>query len=205
MISDQDNQLIRAWRRGELSDSDALKFEARLFVEPELLHAVEIDQSMAAALNEGAQPVPAGPPVRRRRHRLAPSAQLLLAASVGAVAVLPFVTDRDAPEPVAQGIEWVSVSNLRATVDAVLTLQPDPAVALIALDLAVEGQAPIDVELVDLRGVSTGVHIKNLLPRDGAVGFAFQRHALSAGDYRIRLSREGRGEVAPDVVLRYQP
>lgn len=204
MISDRDNQLIRAWRRGELSESDAMQFEARLFVEPELLQAVEIDQSMASALNQGSHAVPALAPARRRR-RMAQGAQLLLAASVGAVAVMPFMSDQSARQPAAQSIEWVSVSNMRATSDAVLVLQPDPEIDLIALDVAVEGQAAIDVALVDLRGGETGVHAEQLLPRDGAVGFAFQRHALPPGDYRLRLSREGRGQVAPDVVLRYQP
>lgn len=206
MISDQDNRLIRAWRRGELSQDEAMAFEARLFLEPELLQAVEIDQSMAAALSH----VETRPGPRRlesrARQRVNQGAQLLLAASVGAAVVLPFALDLAGSGPQAQGVEWVSVSNRRsASAEPVVLLQPSHGAELIALDIAVMDEAVVDVELYDLRGVSTGVRAAELEPRDGSVGFAFRRDALAAGDYRIRVSRDGHALASPEVILRYQP
>ena len=206
MISDQDNRLIRAWRRGELSEDDAMAFESRLFLEPELRQAVEIDQSMAAALSH-VESRPASRRVESRaRQRVNQGAQFLLAASVGAAAVLPFALDLGNAGNHAQAVEWVSVSNRRsAATDAVMLLQPAQGTQLIALDIAVTDEQPVDVELFDLRGVATGVRAETLSPRDGSVGFAFKREALAAGDYRVRVSRDGHALASPDVTLRYQP
>lgn len=206
MISDQDNRLIRAWRRGELSQDEALAFEARLFLEPELLQAVEIDQSMAAALSHVETRSGSRRLETRSRSRVNQGAQFLLAASVGAAAVLPFALDLGESGPQAQAVEWVSVSNRRSvSAESVVLLQPSPGTELIALDIAVADDGTVDVELYDLRGVSTGVRAHDLAPRDGSVGFAFRRGALAAGDYRVRVSRDGHALASPEVILRYQP
>lgn len=217
MITEQDNALMRAWRRGELDEDTAVAFEQRLFLEPELLRAVEIDQALASGLRQPPPPasaVPASPPPEfaparpQRRRRLPLPLQWALAAGLGAAVVWPWTAEWRAPPPSALSVEWVSLAARRGVNEqTVIRVAPSPGIEWVALDLQVGVEHPIDLAVVSLDGRVSALQVRGLQPRFGAVGVGFARHALAAGSYRLQLadSRNGAPLEGAPLIVDYQP
>jgi hypothetical protein len=234
MISHSDNLLLRAWRRGELDDASAHAFETRLFFEPWLAEAAEADQALEAGLRAHPSQAPAvragrsqptgsdehgaskagaqaeasaARPEQARRSRRQPPWAMLLAAGLGAAAVLPFAQLGPSTPEWRGNVEWVSVDVRRGTADAEpMLVAPRPSTELIAMELpAPAGAAPLTVRLLGERG-DTALELAGLQPVDGIVSLAFPRDALAAGLYRIEF-RSGSDEniASPALSFRYRP
>lgn len=191
-LSAQDNALLRAWRLGEL-DADACRaFEQRLFFEPDLLDAAHADLAIADGLGDRSDTVT---PVRQGQTiRWWPQ---LVAAGLGAMAVLPFAWHDEPPATaLSANVEWVSLDVRRGDDARVpLLVQPRATTRLVALEVALPGVQSGSYEL-RLRAVGDDgderLHeIADVHAADGMLSLAFARDALPPGTYRIEIRRSG--------------
>lgn len=199
MLSDQDNRLLRAWRRGELDAQASHTFETRLFLEPDLLRAAQLDQALA----EGLADAPAARPGRRRASTRALGG-LALAAGLAGLAIWPMLPRT--PGPLSTGnIEWVSV-DVRRGAEAPMLVAPRASTRLLAMELPAPGAGVYDVVLLPAEGGRAPLRISQLTAADGVLSLAFERGALEAGDYRIELRAHGNaGEPLATLGFRYRP
>lgn len=236
MISRSDNLLLRAWRRGELDEASAHAFETRLFFEPWLAEAAETDQAIEAGLQADpcggkgpddlarprapavAAPTPGAPsdpratggphPAGATRSRRQPPWAMLMAAGLGAAAVLPFAQFGPSAPEWRGNVEWVSVDVRRGVADAEpLLVAPRASTELVAMELpAPAADAPLTVRLLAEHGHPV-LELPGLQPVDGIVSLAFPRHALAAGVYRIefRSGSDGTAVAGPALSFRYRP
>lgn len=208
-ISDSDNALLRAWRRGELDPGQTHAFETRLFLEPDLVEAARLDQAMAEAMPAAVEPARiAAAPATPRPWRAGGPWSLLLAASVGALAVLPFALDRG-QSPMALGnLELISVDVRRSSTSEPLLVAPRAGAQLVALEVPAPGDlvGPYTLSLVTLDAGAAALSVGGLQASDGRLSLAFAREALAAGDYRIEIMGAG-GQRADSTSLRirYRP
>lgn len=233
MISRSDNLLLRAWRRGELDEASTQAFETRLFFEPWLAEAAEADQALEAGLREHAalaadeiaqgapsagdaptagRPAVAGDQRSARRDqagrsRRQPPWAMLLAAGLGAAAVMPFAQLGPSAPEWRGNVEWVSVDVRRGIADAEpLLVAPRASTGLVAMELpAPDAPAPLTVRLVAEQG-GAAFELAGLHPVDGIVSLAFPRDALAAGVYRIEFRGSDDDAVASsELSFRYRP
>jgi len=201
-LSDADNLQLRAWRRGELDADSTRAFETRLFFEPALLDAAQLDQTLAAGI--AAQPGTAEPVVDASRRL--PPWSLLLAAGLGAAAVLPLALPGGSPG-VHANVEFVSVDVRRGSVD-LLQVTPQTTTGMLAMRLPVpeDMRGPVAARLVPLDGGGAVLRVDNLRPQHGMVTLGFAPEAVAAGDYRVEL-RDARDDGWRDsgLALSYQP
>lgn len=205
-ISDSDNALLRAWRRGELDAAQADAFETRLFLEPDLVEAARLDQALAEGLPAVAAPAVSAPAARPRRS--AGPWSMLLAAGVGALAVLPFALDGGQPPPAVGNIEWVSVDVRRSSSSEPLLVAPRANAQLVALEVPAPGDlvGPYTLSLVAMDAGTAALSVDGLQASDGRLSLAFARDALAAGDYRIEVGdAEGRRAAGESLRIRYRP
>jgi hypothetical protein len=202
-ISDSDNLLLRAWRRGELDDATRHAFETRLFLEPTLLEAAQIDQAFDAGIQHTLPRAANESPAPRLRQRSWPA--LAAAAAVGALAVLPFLFLMQPAEELRGNVEWVNVDVRRSTAAEPLLVQPRPATGVVALEVpAPAGVAgPYRARLRGIDGNPAVLDVTDLHPADGVLSLAFSRNALPAGVYAIEISGEA-GDSAPAAPLRFR-
>jgi hypothetical protein len=202
MLSEQDNRLLRAWRRGELGDEASQAFEVRLFLEPDLLRAAQLDQALAEGLAD-CGPVPSRRVAASRRRALG---GLALAAGLAGLALWPLLPS--APGALTAGnIEWVSV-DVRRGQDAPMLVAPRASTQLLAMELpAPIGSEVFDVLLQAQHGGQAPIHFSQLRAEDGVLSLAFERAALGAGVYQLEIRRHGvDGEPpASRLSFRYQP
>jgi hypothetical protein len=204
-LSDSDNRLLRAWRRGELDEDHTQSFEERLFFDPALAEAANIDMALEAGLR--ASPPLARPtqtPVRPRRRLV----ELLAAAAVGAMAVLPLTMTLapQAPQPAGASIEWVGLSARRDLQSEPQLVAPRAGTGMVAIELAVAAVdgTPVAVRLDGAHG-GTVLQAGQLQVRDGAVTFAFARDAVPVGVHSVEVfDLAGNRQQAP-LLIRYQP
>jgi hypothetical protein len=204
-LSDTDNLLLRAWRRGELDDAARHAFETRLFLEPTLLEAAQIDQAFDAGINRAlpgaANEVPA--PTMRRSSWPA----LAAAAAVGALAVLPLMFLAQPPQELRGNVEWVNVDVRRSTSAEPLLVQPRPTTGVVALEVPAPAgsSGPYRARLRGLEGSPVVLDVPDLHPADGVLSLAFSRNALPAGVYAIEISGEDGAAPAAALRIRYRP
>ncbi|MBD8525861.1 hypothetical protein [Pseudomarimonas arenosa] len=203
-LSPQDNAAIRAWRRGEMNESEAEAFETRLFLEPELLEAAKLDQQIEHGLRAAGNDLLK---VKSQPNRLIRQAlPLALAAGLGALAVLPLsALLQKGPESHAN-VEWVSLDVRRGIADLPL-IAPRADTELVALEIGAPSDAPrFDVELRDRRSQDLLLSFEALTASDGLISLAFARDALTNGEYRVRVFEQGRRDQAGlELSFRYQP
>jgi len=205
LLSDQDNRLLRAWRRGELDAAAAQDFETRLFLEPDLLRAAELDQGLAQGLAGDLRTGEQAP--RRRRRRFAGALGLALAAGVAGLTVWPMLPQTlSTPAPMGN-VEWVSLDVSRSTASP-MRVAPRTETRLVAMELGTPTRE--GVYSVDIRHRADGrpaLSVSNLNASDGLVSLAFERSALAAGDYLVELRSPGGGDSPPlrSMAFRYQP
>lgn len=203
VLSDQDNRLLRAWHRGELDEDASHAFETRLFLEPDLLRAAQIDQALREGITEqrpAAQPKPAFRPGRRALGGLA------LAAGLAGLAVWPMLPR--GPEALTAGnIEWVSV-DVRRGADEPMLVAPRASTQLLAMEIPAPADGQLfDVQLVPDDGSKPPVRLSQLSADQGVLSLAFERAALTAGVYRIEVRPHGSAESQPvnRLAFRYRP
>jgi hypothetical protein len=205
-LSDADNRLLRAWRLGELDAQRAQSFEERLFFDPALSEAANIDMALEAGLRDTLRPEPLHAPrqpATRRRRRMV---ELLAAAAIGALAVVPFTAAPPTSQPVSSNIEWVSLSARRDLQAEPQLVAPRAGAELITLEVAVAA-ADGDAVSVRLDGAHGGTLLQadRLQVRDGAVTLAFARDALPPGVLSVEvIGSSGQRQQAP-LLIRYQP
>ncbi|HEX5757495.1 MAG TPA: hypothetical protein VFY12_14250 [Arenimonas sp.] len=191
-LSAQDDALLRAWRLGEL-DADACRaFEQRLFFEPELLDAARADLAITDGLRDRSDtitPVQGAPAIRWWPQ--------LVAASLGAMAVLPFAWRDEAPATaLSANVEWVSLDVRRGDAARVpMLVQPRATTRLVALEVALPEVLSGPYQL-RLRAIGSGdddrLHeVADVHAADGMLSLAFARDALPPGTYRIEIRRAG--------------
>lgn len=204
-LSPQDNAAIRAWRRGEMNEIEAEAFETRLFLEPDLLEAAKLDLQLEQGLREvGEGALRSRPGIGSGLIRQA--LPLALAAGIGALAVLPLsALLRSAPEGHAN-VEWVSLDLRRGAADLPL-IAPRADTELVAVEIsAPSGAKQFDIELRDRRSQDLVLSFDSLTETDGLISLAFDRHALAAGEYRLRVFEHGqRDQAGSELGFRYQP
>jgi hypothetical protein len=209
-LSTADNLLLRAWRRGELDPDACHAFETRLFFEPALLEAAQLDQALEAGLRDTAPTAPMFGNADPRLRRPPPPWAMLLAAGLGAAAVLPFALR---PDPAAEwqgNVEWVSVDARRGTADAEpLLIAPRASTGLVARELPAPAAArgPLTVRLLLADDSAPVYELGGLHAVDGIVSLAFPREALGAGVYRVEFRDGGDGSAlaGPALSFRYRP
>lgn len=201
-LSDQDNRQLRAWRRGELDDEASHAFETRLFLEPDLLRAAQLDQALRDGMAD--QPRPAATPRRIPSRALG---GLALAAGLAGLAVWPLLPRT--PETLSTGnVEWVSI-DVRRGAETQMLVAPRASTRLLALEIP----APAGGELFDvsLKPQSEGhapIQISQLSAEDGVLSLAFERGALSEGAYAIEVRAHGSEESSEPLSrlgFRYRP
>ncbi len=209
-ISNADNLLLRAWRRNELDPAAADALETRLFFEPDLLAAAQSDQHLSSALASEASAstqVAAAPmvakavPVSNKQPW-----SLLLAAGLGALAVLPFVNQGPAPTAVGN-IEWVSVDVRRGSDSEALLIAPRATASLVVIEVPAPADisGPFTLSLVAAADGQIPIILPGLHATDGLLSLAIPRDALAGGDYRIEVATAA-GVVAGEALrVRYQP
>ncbi len=207
LLSDADNTLLRAWRRGELDDAQAEALEARFFLEPGLAEAARADQLIAEGMP--AEPIAAPGGVEPRVHPRPRSVlPLLLAAGFGAAAVLPFaLRQADPPAAALANVEWVSLDVRRSSDDAPLQVAPRAGAGLVVLEVPAptEVNGPFRARIIDESG-ETALEIAGLLAADARLSLAFAREALAPGRYRIEVARgEGAMTSGVPLLIDYRP
>jgi hypothetical protein len=204
-LSSSDNALLRAWRLGQLDPSAADAFETRLFFEPGLAEAARLDQGLAAGLAAGAANEPRLSSTVPQPNANRPWS-MLLAAGLGALAVLPFAGQQSSPTAVGN-IEWVSVDVRRGAEDALLVApRADAELVVIELPAPSAGGGPFDLRLTTLADGQVALSIDGLLASsDGLLSLAMARDALPAGDYRIEIVAADGIAVGESLRIRYQP
>lgn len=202
MLSEQDNRLLRAWRRGELGDEASQAFEVRLFLEPDLLRAAQLDQALGDGLAENG-PAPA---IRAQTSRRRALGGLALAAGLAGLALWPLLPS--APGALTAGnVEWVSV-DVRRGQDAPMLVAPRASTQLLAMELpAPELGEVFDVVLQPEHGGQAPIHFSQLRADGGVLSLAFERAALDPGVYQLEIRRHGAesGLPASRLSFRYQP
>jgi len=217
-LSHADNLQLRAWRRGELDPAAAEALETRLFFEPALAEAAAADQLLAAGLQaqaasndgnslpkEGAR---AGLQAREFGSAQRGPWSLLLAASLGALAVLPFATTTDPLPPSAMAnVEWVSVDVRRSSAQDALLIAPRANAQLIVIELAAPDSTPgpFSVNLVPATSGQSPIRLGRVDANDGVLTLALARDALASGDYRIDIAGSDGNAVGEPLRIRYQP
>jgi len=209
LLSDQDNLLLRAWRRGELDEAKALEFETRLFFEPALLEAAKLDQALEACFREAPALLAGNASGKTWRRHWERGWPLLLAASVGALAVLPF-RHADVQSPVLGNVEWVAVDVRRnGGTETPFLVAPRDSADLVVIEIPAPRGAtgPFRLRLTGLDDRQVALELDKLQAADGVLSLAFTRDALAAGVYRVELAVAGeRSAFAPtDLSFRYQP
>jgi hypothetical protein len=203
-LTDSDNALLRAWRRGELDEASRHAFEMRLFLEPTLLEAAQLDQGFEAGLRQGL-PVAANDPGIGRPRRWT----LLAAAAVGALAVLPFLHMTPPGEPLRGNVEWVTVDVRRSSgASEPMLVEPRAATGVVAMELpAPAGAGPYRARLRGIDGSQAMLDVTGLHAADGVLSLAFARDALPAGTYLIEIRGGGATDelVAAPLSFRYRP
>ena len=204
-ISNADNLLLRAWRRNELDPVAADALEARLFFEPDLLAAAQSDQQLTSALTKKPNALPQ---VEAKSAPL-PSKQpwsLLLAAGLGALAVLPFVNLGQAPVAVGN-IEWVSVDVRRGGDDEALLVAPRATASMVVIEVPapVSLNGPFTLSLVAAADGERPIVLPGLHASDGLLSLAFPRDALAGGDYQIEVATAAGVVPGEALRVRYQP
>lgn len=233
-LRQSDDLLLRAWRRGEMDAAAEDAFEARLFFEPDLLASAQADQAMeeglrlvtkespellaqdattAASSDESAVasavPQATSASVSRRRPLVAGPWSMLLAAGLGAAAILPFAGQlQTGPQP-AGNLEWVSLDVRRGVDSAPLTVAPRASAGVVAMELAAPAgaTAPLTLRVIEVGSDTAVMVIPGLEPSDGLISFAFARDQLAAGDYRIEILGSGNrvAEGSDSLLIRYRP
>lgn len=210
-LSDGDNRLLQAWRRGELDDEASHAFETRLFLEPDLLRAAQIDQALADGLRDdtaattGSSPAPRRSQVRRQRS--VAWTGWALAAGLAGVAVWPMLGEQGAPTSVGN-VEWVSLDVRRGSEDLPV-VAPRAETGLVALELG--APSPSGRYAVHFSHRDSGdpaLSVSDLMASDGLLSLAFERNALPAGDYLIELRAADAPATAPaasSLAFRYRP
>ena len=183
-LSNEDNRLLRAWRNGELDEPAAHDLEARLFFEPDLLQAAQIDQDIQEGIERIDPPRPAMQP-----QRLWP---LLAAASIGAMAVMVPVAYQSAnqtPSPMLGNVEWVRLDYVRGDSPAPTLISPTAGAGAIVIEVP----APAGKGTFEARVVADNPHggiplvSQELVAIDGALTLVLPRGALADGDYRVEI------------------
>lgn len=207
LLSDADNALLRAWRRGELDDAQTEALEARFFMEPGLAEAARADQLIAEGMPAEVIAAPGGvePRIHPRPRSVLP---LLLAAGFGAAAVLPFaLRQTDPPAAALANVEWVSLDVRRSSDDAPLQVSPRAGAGLVVLEVPAptEVSGPFRARILDESG-ATALEIAGLLAADARLSLAFAREALAPGRYRIEVARaEGTMTSGVPLLIEYRP
>jgi hypothetical protein len=202
-LSDADNLLLRAWRRGELDEATRHAFETRLFLEPTLLEAAQIDQGVDAGIRHGLPMAANETPAPAPRQRSWPA--LAAAAAVGALAILPFMYMMQPTQELRGNVEWVNVDVRRSTTSEPLLVQPRASTGVVALEVpAPAGIAgPYRARLRGIDGSPAVLDVSDLHSADGVLSLAFSRNALPAGVYAVEISGEG-GAAAGAAPLRFR-
>jgi len=204
-ISNADNLLLRAWRRNELDAVAVDALEARLFFEPDLLAAAQSDQQLTHALASEPSAESALPARSVRRASKQPWS-LLLAAGLGALAVLPFVNQ--GPAPTALGnVEWVSVDVRRGSDSEALLIAPSATASLVVIEIPAPANTsgPFTLSLVAAPGGERPIVLHGLLATDGRLSLAVPRDALAGGDYRIEVATAEGVVPGEGLRVRYRP
>jgi hypothetical protein len=210
-LSDADNRLLQAWRRGDLDAEASHAFETRLFLEPDLLRAAQIDQALADGLRDEAATTTGSSPAPRRgdtaRRRTVAWTGWALAAGLAGVAVWPMLGELGVPAPVGN-VEWVSLDVRRGSDDLPL-VAPRAETGLVALELgapAASGRYAVHFRHRD--SGAPALSVSDLTASDGVLSLAFERNALPAGDYVIELRAAEVPATAPaasSLAFRYRP
>lgn len=209
-LSDADNRLLQAWRRGDLDAEASHAFETRLFLEPDLLRAAQIDQALADGLRDDATTTGSSPAPGRshaRRRRTVAWTGWALAAGLAGVAVWPMLGEQGAPAPVGN-VEWVSLDVRRGS-DDLPVVAPRAETGLVALELgapAASGRFAVHFSHRD--SGAPALSVSDLMASDGVLSLAFERNALPAGDYVIELRAAEAPATAPaasSLAFRYRP
>lgn len=202
LLSDDDNRQLRAWRRGELDEDASQAFETRLFLEPDLLRAAQIDQ----ALREGLADSSGQRLQRRSRFPARALGGLALAAGLAGLAVWPMLPR--GPQAVSTGnVEWVSVDVRRGAEEPML-VAPRASTRLLAMELPAPASGELfDVSLVPADGGEPPIHLSQLRSEQGVLSLAFERAALGAGTYHIEVRAHGSVGSQPlnRLSFRYRP
>jgi hypothetical protein len=204
-LSDADNLLLRAWRRGELDEATRHAFETRLFLEPTLLEAAQIDQAMDAGITHGLSTAANEAPAPSPRPRTWPA--LAAAAALGALAVLPFMFLMQPQDALRGNVEWVNVDVRRSTAAEPLLVQPRASTGVVALEVPAPADlaGPYRARLRGIDGPRTVLDVTDLHPADGVLSLAFSRQALPAGVYAIEISGDDGVAAATPLRFRYRP
>ena len=210
-LSDADNRLLQAWRRGDLDAEASHAFETRLFLEPDLLRAAQIDQALADGLRDDQASITGGSSAPRRsgarRRRTVAWTGWALAAGLAGVAVWPMLGERGAPGPVGN-VEWVSLDVRRGS-DDLPVVAPRAETGLVALELgapAASGRYAVHFSHRD--SGAPALSVSDLMASDGVLSLAFERNALPAGDYLIELRAADAPTTTPpasSLAFRYRP
>ena len=205
-LSPQDNARVRAWRRGEMAEDEALAFETRLFLEPDLLEAAKLDQQLEQGLRDLGAKAAIGDQPRPTSGLMRQALPLALAAGLGALAVLPISALLQSGPQSHANVEWVSL-DLRRGLDDIPLVSPRAETELVALELGAPSDATLfDIEVRDRRSQDLVLSFDSLSASDGLLSLAFARSALDAGEYRVRVFEHGRrGQPGLDLAFRYQP
>jgi hypothetical protein len=202
-LSSSDNALLRAWRLGQLDASATDAFEARLFFEPDLAEAARLDQGLAAGLAAANEPRLTAAAPRPGVNR---PWSMLLAAGLGALAVLPFAGTQSPPEVIGN-VEWVSVDVRRGAENALLVApRADADLVVIELPAPSAGDGPFNLRLMAIADGSAALSIEGLrASSDGLLSLAMARNAVPAGDYRIEIVAADGVLAGESLRIRYEP
>jgi hypothetical protein len=184
---------------------------------PELLSAADLSadeesegravaESTLAAATVGDSHANAGR--RRRRPIVAGPWSMLLAAGLGAVAILPFASQFQSAPQATGNLEWVSIDVRRGAESEPLLVSPRASAGVVAMELAAPAgaTAPLTLSLIAVDSGEPTMVIAGLEPSDGLLSFAFARDQLPAGDYRIEIvGGEGLLGNGESMVIRYVP
>lgn len=202
-LSDEDNRLLRAWRRGDLDEEASLAFETRLFLEPGLLRAAQIDEAMAGGLGDEAQ---GRQPGREPAWPWKLVAGLALAAGMAGAVLWPL--RQDTPTLLAAGkVEWVSLDVRRGGGEPMM-VAPGPDTRLLALEVPVPGgdDGLYDLSVIPATGGQAPIQVSRLSAEQGMLNLAFEREALPPGVYFVEIRAHGEQEGQPlqKLAFRYR-
>lgn len=201
-LSNEDNRLLRAWRNGELDEPAAHDLEARLFFEPDLLEAAQIDQDIQEGIERIDPPRPVMQP-----QRLWP---LLAAASIGAMAVMvpvAYQSSNQTPSPMLGNVEWVRLDSVRGTGNVVPTLvNPTSETGAIIIEVpAPAGDGPFIATVVSSAGGEAPLTAQELVAIDGALTIVLPKSALKSGTYSVRVSSPSSDKPEISLPFRFEP
>jgi hypothetical protein len=204
LLTDEDNRQLRAWRLGQLDENASHAFETRLFLEPDLLRAAQLDQALRDGMDIHAPGIAQAP--KRRRTAARALGGLALAAGLAGLAVWPMLP-RGTQAVSTGNVEWVSVDVRRGAEEPML-VAPRASTRLLALELPAPAEGDLfDVSLVADQGGEAPIHLSQLSADQGVLSLAFERAALSPGVYYIEVRPHGAAEAQPvsRLAFRYRP